>query len=230
MPKKELPAYYPLTLELSQKLRGANLTAAEWRFWAYITEIDPWGDRYKDLSPLTIMTECGMIKPTYYRAKAKFQELGIFDFQEEKVSVRNLMGISSLKQSQKFNSESQKFNSESPEPLLCKGSKTSQTLQTYSDLKDSLTLKTRESFEKFCFKKIEECSFKIASPQSWLNKHYLEYWEEFSRKHPEAAGVEKSSATAQPVEFMTTEHLRQMYGADWKATAAHFGIEVSDVS
>jgi len=103
MTKKELPAYYPLTLELSQKLRGANLTAAEWRFWTYLTEIDPWGERYKDLSPLTIMTECKMSKPTYYRAKAKFQELEIFDFQEEKVSFRNLMGISSLRQSQEFN-------------------------------------------------------------------------------------------------------------------------------
>jgi hypothetical protein len=101
----------------------------------------------------------------------------------------------------------------------------SKTLKTYSDLKDSLSEHARESFEKFCFRKIEECSLKIASPKSWLNKHYLEYWEEFSRKHPEAAGVEKSSATAEIDEFMTAEYLQKIYGTDWKNAAAHFGIE-----
>jgi len=82
MPDKELPAYYPLTLEVSQLLREANLTAAEWRFWAYLTEIDPEGDKHKNFDPLTAMNECGMSKPTYHQAKAKFQELGLFDFQK----------------------------------------------------------------------------------------------------------------------------------------------------
>lgn len=104
----------------------------------------------------------------------------------------------------------------------------SSSSDSFSDFNQTLSHKTRESFEKFCFKKIEESSFKIASPKSWLKKHYVEYWEEFSRKHPEAAGVETSSTTAQPVEFMTSEHLRQMYGADWKAAAAHFGIEIKE--
>ncbi len=77
--------FYPLTPELAKKLRGAKLTAAEWRFWAYLVEMDPYGDseallqadRYHDLDPLTIQTECGISKPTYYRAIEKFQELGL---------------------------------------------------------------------------------------------------------------------------------------------------------
>lgn len=70
-------SFYQLTPEISQKLRKANLTAAEWRFWAYLTEIDPWGDRYKDINPLTIMTECEMSKPTYYRAITKLDKAGL---------------------------------------------------------------------------------------------------------------------------------------------------------
>lgn len=140
--------FYPLTPEISQKLRKANLTAAEWRFWAYLTEIDSWGDRYKDLDPLTVMTECEISKATYYRAKAKFQELELFDFQEEKVSFRNLNGISKMKQqsqefnsslknetavsemkqqSQKSNSPSQKRENQSPEPLAAEDLESPQT-------------------------------------------------------------------------------------------------------
>jgi hypothetical protein len=82
---------------MAKKLREAGLSAAEWRFWSYLTEQDPWGDKYKELDPLNIMRECGMSKATYYRAKAKFQELGLFDFQESKVSVRNLEGITKMR-------------------------------------------------------------------------------------------------------------------------------------
>ncbi len=89
--------FYPFTPSMAKKLRKAGLSAAEWRFWSYLTEQDPWGDKYKELDPLDIMRECGMSKATYYRAKAKFQELGLFDFQESKVSVRNLEGITKMR-------------------------------------------------------------------------------------------------------------------------------------
>lgn len=63
--------------------------------------------------------------------------------------------------------------------LPVKGYKTSQTIQTYSNLLQTLSEKQRESFEKFCLKKIEECSFKIASKEAWLNKHGIEYLKKF---------------------------------------------------
>ena len=92
-----------------------------------------------------------MSKATYYRAKAKFQELGLFDFQESKVSFRNLEGISQMRQeSQKSEStlkneiaslknetakagmrqKSQERENQSLHPVPSKDSK---TLQTYSD-------------------------------------------------------------------------------------------------
>lgn len=199
--------FYPFTSFMAKKLREAGLSAAEWRFWAYLTEHDPWGDRYKELDPLDIMRDCGMSKATYYRAKAKFQELGLFDFQESKVSFRNLTGISQIKQqSQKsepilknetailknetenseMRQELQKRENQALKPVLSKDSKISQTLQTYSDLLNTLSEGMRENFEKFCKKKIEDCGFKIASRKAWLNKHGAEYLEEFKQMYSEA--------------------------------------------
>src|SRR4028118_1135624 len=143
--------FYPFNPSMAKKLRGAGLSAAEWRFWSYLTEQDPWGDNYKELDPLDIMRECGMSKATYYRAKAKFQELGLFDFQESKACVRNLEGISKMRQEAqksestlknettplkndtaklKMREKPQKSENKSPYPWPTKGSK---TLQTYSD-------------------------------------------------------------------------------------------------
>ena len=63
--------FYPITPEVSRKLRQGKLTAAEWRIWSYLIEIDPWGDIYKDIDTLTVMAECDVSKATFYRAIAK---------------------------------------------------------------------------------------------------------------------------------------------------------------
>ena len=255
--------YYRLYPSLSKKLRMANLSAAEWRFWAYLTERDQWGDRYKSLNCFDVMTECGMSKATYYRAKAKFQEEGLFDFQEGKVDFINLYGNSrSKKNSQKVaptiesevsedettfskmrqvaqkcdasfknetpNSEMrqavQKCDNESLEPALSKASKTPHTLQTYSDLLKTLSKGMRESFEKFCLKKIEECSFKIGSRKAWLNKHGAEYLQEFNELYAYAISNPEVIAPKAEIATPTIEQLKQQYGPGWKNAAVHFGL------
>ena len=143
--------FYPFTPSMAKKLREAGLSAAEWRFWSYLTEQDPWGEQYKELDPLDIMRECGISKATYYRAKAKFQELGLFDFQESKACVRNLEGITKMRREGQISESTlkketaplkndtaklevipnpQKTENKSLHPLP---SKDSRTLQTYSD-------------------------------------------------------------------------------------------------
>lgn len=157
--------FYPFTPSMAKKLREAGLSAAEWRFWAYLTEQDPWGDRYKELDPLDIMRECGMSKATYYRAKAKFQELGLFDFQESKVSFRNLEGISQMRQeSQKSESslknetaslknetakaemrqKSQERENQTLHPVPSKDSKTLQTSSDFNQTNQTLSEAKRE--------------------------------------------------------------------------------------
>ncbi len=69
--------FYPVTPEVSRILRAAKLTAAEWRIWSYLIEIEPWGDAYQDVSTLTVLQNCDVSKATYYRAIAKFQELEV---------------------------------------------------------------------------------------------------------------------------------------------------------
>lgn len=255
--------YYRLYPSLSKKLRMANLSAAEWRFWAYLTERDQWGDRYKSLNCFDVMTECGMSKATYYRAKAKFQEEGLFDFQEGKVDFINLYGNSkSKKNSQKatptieselledettfskmrqvpqkcdnsFKNETplskmrqaiQKCDNESLEPVLCKASETSHTLNTLTDLNNTLSEGTRESFEKFCLKKIEECSFKIGSRKAWLNKHGEEYLQEFTELYSYSISNPETITPKVEIAVPTIESLKRQYGSDWESAAVHFGL------
>lgn len=68
--------FYPVTPELAETLRQGKLTAAEWRIWSYLITIDPWGNQYKDVDTLTVMSVCEVSKATYYRAIAKFVEIG----------------------------------------------------------------------------------------------------------------------------------------------------------
>jgi len=89
--------FYQVTPKVAKALRKAKLTAAEWKIWSYLVEIDPWGDRYEEVDTLSVMSACEVSKPTYYRAIAKFQDEKIFDFQDKGFNVRNLHGVRSLK-------------------------------------------------------------------------------------------------------------------------------------
>ncbi len=89
--------FYPLTSRIINLLRQGNLTAAEWRIWSYLVELDPWGDRYEDFDYLSVMSICNCSKATLYRTIAKFQELKIFDFQARGLCLKNLIGTSQLR-------------------------------------------------------------------------------------------------------------------------------------
>ena len=135
--------FYPLTPDVASSLREAKLTAAEWRIWSYLVELDPWGDRYQDLEVLTVMSECDVSKATVYRAFAKLQNLELFDFQDKGFSFKNETGVSKMRQqSQKCDSSlknetavskmrqvSQICENRSVKPLENQGSDSPQTIQ-----------------------------------------------------------------------------------------------------
>lgn len=152
--------FYPLTPDVSKKLLEAKLTAAEWRIWIYLVGIDPWGDIYKDIDTLTVMAQCDVSKATFYRAIAKFQELELFDIQDKGISIRNLKGVSSLKnetpvsemrqdsqncetrrknetKKSKMRQDSQNCENQPPEPAPSKASEVPHTIQTKRDLTDT---------------------------------------------------------------------------------------------
>ncbi len=169
--------FYPLTLDIARKLRKAKLTKQEMNLWLYLIELDPYGDRYQNLPPvLEIISELKMSKATYFRCKARLQELELFDFQDEKVSFRNLTGVSKMRldsqkcdsqpqkyesqkcdsqsqkcdsQSQKCDSQSQKCDSQRSKRASGKASNSSQSISEYSDFIQTLSEAERESFEKF---------------------------------------------------------------------------------
>ena len=241
--------FYPLRndewLEIAKKL-----THSELLILYHLRTLEPFGDKLTESSTKDVAEATGISQRSVQRALIKLAEMELIDLQIQKFAFRlrsksqatettdsdsavaMTTTVSRKRQPCRVNdsrvAQTSPLSDSTSETPTVRDLHISKTLKTYSDLKDSLSDKTRESFEKFCFRKIEESSFKIASPQSWLKKHYLEYWEEFSRKHPEAAGVEKSSATAEPDEFMTAEYLQKIYSTDWKNAADHFGIEYQE--
>ena len=164
-----------------KRLRKANLSRHEMNLWLYLTELDPYGDRYSLLpNAMEIMTELKMSKATYFRAKARLQELELYDFQEEKVSFRNLTGVSFLRlESQKRDSESQKRDCEPPELLPDKDYSTSQTIQTYSNFIQTLSEKQRENFLKFGLKKAAELPKPPILPERWISVNFAELYLQF---------------------------------------------------
>jgi hypothetical protein len=129
-------------------------------------------------------------------------------------------------QSEKSESQSEKSESKKLKPIPAKVSKTPQTLQTYSDLLHTLSEDQRESFKKFCLKKIQECSFKIGSKEAWLNKHGAEYLEEFKETYSYAlANPEIIPPKAAPFDIPDIPYLKRLYGENrWKDVAIHYGL------
>ena len=147
--KKIKGKFYPLSPSYTQKLREAKLTAKEWAVWSYLISVDPWGDKYQDLNPLTVMAECDCSKSTFYRAIAKLQDLKLFDFQDKGFCFKNEMGAERLREGyrknetefpkmrppvSKMRQESQKWENQPPEPAPSADRRTPQTIQTFETL------------------------------------------------------------------------------------------------
>jgi hypothetical protein len=83
----------------------------------------------------------------------------------------------------------------------------------------------RESFEKFCLKKMQECSFKIGSRTAWLNKYAAEYLQEFKETYSYAlANPEVIPPKARPFEIPDISDLKRRYGNGWRDAAIHYGL------
>jgi hypothetical protein len=181
--------FYPLTPSMSQKLRKSKLTKHEMALWLYLIEKDPFGDRYWQLpSTLEVTAELEMSKASYFRARARLQELELFDFQEQRVDCRNLTGISKMRlesqnldlESQKCDSESQKRESQRSKPSNSNDSSTPQTIQTYSDFIQTLSDHERGNFLNYCQEKTKNLRQEINDLEAWLahkNKAGQNRWE-----------------------------------------------------
>jgi len=236
--------YVQIRDEVAYQIIKHGLSRAESKLFFYFLLLDRFGDRPVKVKVAEILLETGVSKSVYHVTIAKFQKRGWFGFTNADIEIRNFctptkksekqdsqsrkQDYQSEKQdfqSEKQDSQSEKQDSEKLEPLPAEPFKTPQTLQTYSDLLHTLSEDQRESFKKFCLKKIQECSFKIGSKQAWLNKHGAEYLEEFKETYSYAlANPEVIRPKAVPFDIPDIAYLKRVYRDGWKDAAIHFGL------
>jgi hypothetical protein len=229
--------YVQIKDEVAYQIIKHGLTKAESKLFFYFLLLDRFGDRPVKVKVAEILFETGVSKSVYHVVIAKFQKRGWFAFTNADIEIRNFCTPTKKSekqdsqsekqdsQSEKQDSQSEKQDSEKLEPLPAKVPKTPQTLQIYSDLLHTLSEDQRESFKKFCLKKIQECSFKIASKDAWLNKYGAEYLEEFKETYSYAlANPEVTPSKTTPFDIPDIAYLKRAYRDDWKNAAIHFGL------
>jgi hypothetical protein len=236
--------YVQIRDEVAYQIIKHGLSRAESKLFFYFLLLDRFGDRPVKVKVAEILLETRVSKSVYHVAIAKFQKRGWFGFTNADIEIRNFctptkksekqdsqsrkQDYQSEKQdsqSRKQDSQSEKQDSEKLEPLPAKVFETPQTLQTYSNLLHTLSEDQRESFKKFCLKKIQECSFKIASKDAWLNKHGAEYLEEFKETYSYAlANPQVIGPKPLPFEIPDIPELKRIYRDGWKDAAIHYGL------
>lgn len=242
--------YIRIKDEVADEIIKHGLSKTESKLFFYLLKLDRFGDKSPKVKVVEILLATGIGKTAYHAAMSKFEVMGWFDFKHSEVEITNLCTPSKksakpnsefgksdsrfVNANQKFgktnskiektNSEFGKTENESPEPTPCKASKAPHTLQTYTDLLHTLSEGMRESFEKFCKKKIEECSFKIGSRTAWLNKHGAEYLEEFKETYSEALSNPEPIAPKAEIASPDILTLQKMYGENWESAAAYYGL------
>ncbi len=243
---QEPELYIRIKDEVAHQIIKHGLSKAESKLFFYFLTLDRFGDRPVKIKVAEVLLATGVSKAVYHRAIAKFEGMGWFGCKHSDVEITNFCVPTKLSQkrdsqsqkrdsqsqkrdsqSQKRDSQSQKRDSKALKVLPAKVSKAPQTIQTYSDLLQTLSEGQREGFKKFCLKKIEECSFKIGSKEAWLNKHGLEYLEEFKETYSEAlANPEVIPPKLEISKLVDIPYLKRLYGSGWEEAASHFGYTI----
>jgi hypothetical protein len=236
--------YVQIRDDILDQIMEHGVTTAQSKLFSYLFKLTRFGDRAVKTKVREILLATRLSKSAYYVAIAKFERLGWFSFTHADVEISNFctptkkstkqdyqstkQDYQSTKQdseSTKQDYQSTKQDSEELKPLPAKVPKTPQTIQTYSDLLHTLPEEQRESFEKFCLKKIQECSFKIGSRTAWLNKYGADYLEEFQETYSYAlANPEVIRPKTTPFDIPDIPYLKRIYGSGWKDAAIHYGL------
>ena len=224
-PEREL--YIQIKDDVVDQVIRHGLSRAESKLFFYLFKLDRFGDRPVKVKVAEILLGAGIGRTAYHAAIVKFEKMGWFQFTHADAEISNFCTPTKL--SANANTQSANANSKKLKAVPSKVSKTPQTIQTYSDLLQTLPEGQRESFEKFCLKKIEECSFPIASREAWLNKRGAEYLREFKDKYSEAlANPELIAPKVDPSMLVDIPFLQRMYGDNWEEAANHFGYIIQN--
>lgn len=242
--------FYQTPNESAMKAIRAKLTGADWCLWTYLQMLDPFGDRMKKLPSLQEMAEAiGFSAKQVQRSLLKLQRLELYEVELGEIYGRNSGGAAAKKAKERWfsadkevshrpsDSSQTKLSDEdkvipqkttlsesSPETLTVKVFQKPHTSNTYSDLLNTLSESQRESFDKFCKKKMEGCPSPIVSKQGWLNKYGAEYLKEFKEMYSESlANPQVIAPKVEPFKLVDIPFLKRMYGDGWKKAAIHHG-------
>jgi hypothetical protein len=92
--------FYKLTPDIALKLCQFQLGANDLKLWMYLSSLDPFGDRKITLPTCQdIAQRLNMSIASFFRAKARLQELGIFSFFDKYTQFINNLGSHSQKKS-----------------------------------------------------------------------------------------------------------------------------------
>jgi len=235
--------YVQIKDEVADEIIKHGLSKVESKLFFYFLKLDRFGDRPVKVKVPDILLATGVGKSVYHTAIAKFERMGWFGFKPSDVEISNFCtptkkseksdshseksdshSEKSDSHSEKSDSHSEKSDSKNLKPLPAQVSKTPQTLQTYSDLLHTLSEDQRESFEKFCLKKIQECSFKIGSRTAWLNKYGADYLQEFKETYSYALANPEVIPPKAPFPTPDIPTLKLMYRDGWRDAAIHYGL------
>ena len=189
-----------------------NFTAGEWRLFARLRLLDPYGEKYQEISTLEILSKCNISKATFYRAIAKFQSLGLFDFQDKGFTFRNLANSSdSQKRDSCIKNETGILKNETDFLKNETGILKNETASIYKEFKIPKTLsealsefseQERERIEKFCKKEAELLPEPPRLVTKWILKNLDDLLEKYREVNPSAFSsnkqVEKSSEVVNP--------------------------------
>jgi hypothetical protein len=107
--KSQKERHFPVTQNVFDQILAAKLTAAEWRLYTYLCLLDPFGDVGVKYNAEEAMVSCGMSQRTYFTAKAKFVEFGLFSFVDGTTKVLNLYGSRVQHQCEKLQPDCEKL-------------------------------------------------------------------------------------------------------------------------
>lgn len=232
----------------------AKLTGADWCVWSYLQMLDPHGDRMKDIpNPREIAEAIDLSAKQVKRSLQKLDDLDLYRTEIIQLKGHNLAGAAVKKMRTKMSDTDNSvcdgtklsivgqscpveneivqpktgLSESTAETLTQQAVQTPHTLQTYSDLINTLSEGMRECFEKFCKKKMDEAPWKIGSKRAWLNARGAEYLEEFKETYSDAVegGVIALPKAEKIVPDIRT--LKIWYPEKWEEVAVnHHGYEL----
>ncbi len=158
-----------------------SLTRAQLGVLYYIETSDPFGDRGLGVTVTEIGQELGLDKSSVSRALKSLDQMGYINLEIIRATVKVLRPRNIVASTQQAlhprKNRSRKAKQDN-------SSSSSQTINTFSNFINSLSISQREKFLEFGLKKAAALPKPPALPHKWLEKHYLEIYEQF-KKTPE---------------------------------------------